>query len=297
MNASRLVCGVAVLTVAASLAGCSSGGGDGGSNSDLGVQVEKNRSMWVMPLDAYMVDQQLDNAVDVLVEPCMQESGFAYQRAAIDITQRSETVTVSGRNLFNVDVAKKWGYGGAPDPNGDLILAAEAQTMSWPPEEQEQYDECMREAREEFPAQTINNYVAGLALSSWSGALRDPEVVAAAKDWVQCMQPLGFTDLPDSPNSESGGTPTQSMSDAYGEVADGVTNVQTPEQEAEEIRIATFDAECQESSGYAQALYDAEWERQVATVRENEPALTALLDEKAAYEEKADKIFREAGLG
>lgn len=250
-----------------------------------------------MPLDAYMVDQQLDNAVDILVEPCMQEYGFAFRRPAVDVTKTPETVTVSGRNLFNTEVAKKWGYSGAPDPNGEALLAAQAQSMSWSQEEYDQYDECLRRARSEFPAQTINNYVAGLAVSSWNGAKRDPDVLEAAGRWVQCMRPLGFTDLPDSPNSDSGGTPTASMAEAYGEVADGVSNVQSPEQEAEEIRIATFDAECQESSGYAQALYDAEWERQAAIVRENESALTNLLEEKAAYEAKANAILHGAGPG
>lgn len=294
MNVARLVRGITAAAVIIASAGCSAGESDAGPGP---AQLpEKNRMLWVMPLDAYRVDPQLAYAVDVLVEPCMQENGFTFQRPAVDVTKRSETVTASGRELFNVDVAATWGYGGAPDPNGDVLRAAEAQAMTWPQEEQDQYDECLRRAREELPPETVNNAVAGLSLPTWDDAAEDPDVVEAAGRWVQCMQPLGFTDLPDSPDDASGGMPTQSMADAFGELADGHVNVQTPAQEAEEIRLATFDAECRESSGYAQARYDAEWEAQVRVVQENEETLEGLLDQKAAYEKKVDAIFREAGL-
>jgi hypothetical protein len=260
-----------------------------------GVSLDKNRMQWVMPLDAYMVEENLSYAVDVLVEPCMQENGFDYQRPPVDAAVKSETTTVSGRNLFNVDVAKRWGYSGAPDPNADVLRTAEIEAREWPLEKADQYSACLEQARKDFPQQEINNYVAGLSISSWNGAKKDPEVVAAAEKWVQCMQPLGFTDLPDSPNSESGGTPTPSMLVAFGEVTDGLVNAKTPEQQAEEVRVATFDAQCQDSSGYAQTLYDAEWERQARVVEENEDALTKLLDEKAAYEKRAEEILNGAG--
>lgn len=290
---------VAVL-VTAGLAGCSASDPDAALEQK--ILVEKNRLMWVMPLDAYMVAEQLDSAVDVFIEPCMQERGFTYRRPAVDVTKRSETVTVSGRNLFNVEVARQWGYGGAPDPNADALRADAAESMHWSAEQQDQFQECLDSARVQFPAQRINNVVTSLSFSAWSGAKNAPEVLEAAERWVHCMQPLGFSDLPDGPNADGGGTPTPSMVEAYTGVPydatfDGAAPEQTAEQRAEEIRIATFDAECQESSGYAQALYDAEWDRQVSIVRENEDALTRLLDEKAAYEEKADRILREAGSG
>lgn len=290
---------VAVL-VAAGLAACNASGPDAAQQPS--ILVEKNRTMWAMPLDAYMVEEQLDYAVDVFVEPCMQERGFAYRRPPVDVTKRSETVSVSGRSLFNVEVAKRWGYSGAPHPNADVLLAASAESMQWPAEQLDQYEACLRDAREQFPAQRINNFVSGLTVSTGSGAKNAPEVLEAAGRWVQCMQPLGFSDLPDGPNADGGGTPTPAMTEAYTGVPsnatfDGAAPEQTAEQRAEEIRIATFDAECQESSGYAQALYDAEWDRQVSIVRENQDSLTRLLDEKAAYEEEADRILREAGSG
>lgn len=301
MNVSRrLVRPAVAVLVAAGLVGCS--GTDPDAAQEPHILVEKNRLMWVMPLDAYMVEEQLDSAVDVFIEPCMQQHGFAYRRPPVDVTKRSETVSVSGRNLFNVEVARQWGYGGAPDPNADVLRAAAAESMHWPAEQLDQYEECLGSAREQFPAQRINNFVAGLTISTWSGAKNAPEVLEAAERWVQCMRPLGFSDLPDGPNADGGGTPTPSMMEAYtgvpyGATLDGAAPEQTAQQKAEEIRIATFDAECQESTGYAQALYDAEWDRQVSVVRDNGEALTGLLHEKAAYEERAEKALREAGLG
>jgi hypothetical protein len=171
--------------------------------------------------------------------------------------------------------------------------------MSWPAEQGEQFFACLDEARKELPteAMRIDNALSGLGVRSGIDATRDPAVVAAAERWVACMQPLGFTDLPSSPYGEDGGMPTVSMAASFGEIYDGKTNEQTPEQEAEEIRLATFDAECRESSGYAQALYDAEWERQTTVVAENEDALATFLEEKAAYEKQAREILDRAGAG
>lgn len=253
-----------------------------------------------MPLDAYLVDTTLNNAAeDVLVEACMRDSGFDYRRPQVDVSMRSETKSLAGRKLFNVETAAQWGYSGAPDPNAMILQAASEESMSWSSEQDEQYWACLDEARKELPTEgmRINNTLSGFAVAPWNGAVRDPVVVAAAEKWVACMQPLGITDLPSSPHDDGGGTPTESMSASYGEIADGMANERTPEQKAEEIRLATFDAECQESSGYAQALYDAEWDRQLSVVAENEDALATLLEEKTAFEKQAQEILDGAGVG
>ncbi|WP_264032448.1 hypothetical protein [Cellulosimicrobium sp. SH8] len=264
------------------------------------VEGEKNRMRWALPLDTYWVDQALGSAAEaVLVEECMRDNGFDYRRPMVDVSVRSETKLAGQQHLFNVETAAQWGYSGAPDPNAAIIRAASEAAMSWPAEQDEQYWSCLDEARKELPteAMRIDNTLSGMGMSTGIDATRDPAVVAAAEKWVACMQPLGFTDLPSSPHGEDGGMPTMSMSASFGEIYDGKTNEQTPEQEAEEIRLATFDAECRESSGYAQALYDAEWERQATVVAENEDALATLLEDKAAYEKQAREILDGAGVG
>ncbi len=261
---------------------------------------EKNRLRWALPLDAYWVDDVLGNAAEaVLVEECMRDNGFDYGRPLVDVSVRSETALAAGRQLFNVETATQWGYSGAPDPNADITRAASEESMSWSAEQDEQYWACLDEAREELPTEStrINNTLASFANAPWSGSVRDPAVLAAAEKWVACVQPLGFTDIPSSPFSEDGPMPTLSMRASYGAIVDGRVNEQTPEQEAEEIRLATFDAECRESSGYAQALYDAEWERQLTVVAENEDALATLLEDKTAFEEQAREILDGAGVG
>ncbi len=264
------------------------------------VEGEKNRMRWALPLDVYWVDDTLGSAAEnVLAEACMRDNGYDYRRPQVDVSVRSETEQPFGRHLFNVETAARWGYGGAPDPNAAVLRAASEEAMSWPAEQGEQFFACLDEARKELPpeAMRIDNTLSGMGITSGFDAVRDPAVVAAAEQWVTCMQPLGFTDLPSSPHGEDGGMPTMSMAASFGEIYDGKTNEQTPAQEAEEIRLATFDAECRESSGYAQALYDAEWERQLTVVAENEDALATLLEEKAAYEEQAREILDGAGVG
>jgi hypothetical protein len=295
-RAARML-GVVAL-VCLSLTACSSGASQSHHRPSLNIDalrrensVEKNRDQWAMPLDAYMVESSLDYALDVLIEPCMREEGFDYRSPIFDLAARSETMTVGGRQIFNVDVAQRWGYAGAPDPNAEVIASANESARAWSPEQQAQFDACMATARREFPAQDVNNTVTSLAIPPWNEARNAAEVVAAAERWVLCMQPLGFTDLPSAPHSAEGGTPTDSMLASFGEIADGQDNPRTPAQRAEEIRIATFDAECQESSGYAQALYDAEWERQLPVVEANEDVLTRLLEEKESYENAVAEIL------
>lgn len=49
----------------------------------------------------------------------------------------------------------------------------------------------------------------------------------------------------------------------------------------EEIRTATADAKCRASSGWSQALYDAEYDAQVAFVKKNADKLDRIRDELA----------------
>lgn len=252
-----------------------------------------------MPLDPYTVSSQYGYVVHLLIEPCMEEHGFSYDPPKVDISLTSSTESVSGRSLFNVDVAQTWGYGGEAPPNSEAIQTAQAESLTWSPEQNEQFSACISEQREVLPEDwaRINNTVSSLANSAWTGAIRAPEVLDAAEEWVACMQPLGFSDLPSSPNDADGGTPTDAMMASFGVVEDGLAETQTPEQQAEEIRIATFDARCQETSGYADALYEAEWSRQVSIVEDNKDALASLLEEKEAYLLLVDQVMREAGLG
>ncbi|GAA4622596.1 hypothetical protein GCM10023113_04180 [Cellulomonas oligotrophica] len=299
----RAVTGAVIL--AATLSGCTVTDGPvdssetGSSAATAGTGVEKNRMQWSMPLDTYTIPGKYGYVTHVLVEPCMRENGFAYDRPDVDVTRSSPTMSASERSLFNTETAAQWGYGSAPDPDVDKIRAAQADATTWSPEQHEQFSACTAQAREVLPEDwaRIDSTVASIGMSAWTGAKSAPEVVAAAQEWVRCMQPLGFSDLPSSPNSDDGGMPTDAMAATFGWVTDGMEESQTPEQQAEEIRIATFDAECQESSGYADALYEAEWSRQVSIVEDNEDALARLLEEKAAYLARVDEVMREAGLG
>ena len=66
---------------------------------------------------------------------------------------------------------------------------------------------------------------------------------------------------------------------------------------AREIETATFDAACRDSSGWSEARYDAEWDRQVTAARENADALERILTENKKVEERALAVLAERGLG
>lgn len=268
----------------------------GGANDDAAARTVQDLSRWKMPLDEFRVDDAYTNALAVLAEPCMRSAGYDHSRPAIDVRARSASVSEAGRVLFDVEVAEKWGYGGAPDPNSKALEIAEAEAASWSEAQSEAYSRCLDQAHERLEIPDNNNFLSGLALSAWNGATRDPAVLSAAEAWRECMAPLGIPDLPVSPVSGEG-LPTSSMAATFGLVVDGRSNEErTRSQRAEEIKVAVFDAECRDTTGFSEALYQAEWMRQTSLVAENGPALAALKSAKIEYESRAIGVFREAGL-
>ena len=93
-----------------------------------------------------------------------------------------------------------------------------------------------------------------LEQAAYDAALQDPAVLKAGKRWHECMRPQGVADLPPDPR----GMPSPSVTKRFAlDVITEESILQGPKVSAEEIALATADAECQESSGYAQKLYDA----------------------------------------
>lgn len=80
-------------------------------------------------------------------------------------------------------------------------------------------------------------------------AMKTPEVQAAAAKWKECMAPVGITDLPEQPQL----MPPPSKAMEWFTTSSPLTG----EPGEAERQVAVHDAQCRQSSGYSEAMYNA----------------------------------------
>lgn len=291
---AALVCAV-VVAAAVALTGCSTsgagaerhGGGRAGSK-DLPAQ---NIERWVLPLDAYLVGntKNSDYAQSLLVQPCMERSGYSW-----DVPYRDTTATDGPswnsveRRLFTPALAERWGFHLAPSPDTTLgalkVFIARANAV--PPAEAAVVSKCVIASRKELPPLSgAAQLGAGYASEAYSGALTESAVKAAAKKWRTCMTPAGVSDLPATPEQ----FPSPSVVSEFSIQLD-LSNT-PPRVSPAEIRLATFEAKCETSSGYQSALYRAEWTGQVRLLRRNADALERSKKQLDQYDARVQKVI------
>lgn len=229
----------------------------------------QNRSQWLMPTDAYLPGEAAMEATDyaemLLDSACMGEAGYPDPVPFKDVSTswQSDTWNSVGMRLFNEKIAANYGYhldpresGGNPDAwqkflHGDLSDAASAALAA-----------CRAQPPVKIPdADGFHNRLSGLRVDAEEKAQHDGEVQAAVGRWHECMKPLGIPDLTQSPNE----MPSDSQRASFG-LNDG-SLVAPPS--AEEVRQASFDAACRESSGWSEAYYQASWNEDVKVLRDN----------------------------
>jgi hypothetical protein len=274
------------VAVAALVASCGSG-----SNEQAVDLPAKNIDQWVMPLDAYAVGSAtlFDYAENILVQPCMEEAGFAFDSPWVDLdADPPVTSTAAGRRIFDTEIAAQWGYHDAPSnqPNAAELAAANTEPLS--DAAQAQFLSCLDSAREQVPLPSAQDQLAAsLASAAWDATLADSSVLEAAERWRACMAPVGVSDLPDLPFD----MPSASLSAEFGLDGDGVTT----SPGARELEVAAADASCRESSGFRQTVYDLEWEKEASALQENADTLTRAQEHNDARRAAALKVVNEAG--
>ncbi len=217
-----------------------------------------------MPLDQYLPSNAflIDYAENLLVSPCMTEAGFDWPVPWQDIHQPpSPTRNATDLRIFTKAIATEFGYRDQGDnlQSNDAWREVAQSKQHISSTEEQALIECLEIAREALPLLDGSTEVAiAFSNDALRAAQEDPLVKAAAERWVECMRPAGVSDLPDSPFL----MPTEGMKRTFGSSG-------TSEPSAEEIRLAMLDADCQESSGWREAAYEAEWELQVKTLVEN----------------------------
>ncbi|ROQ38520.1 hypothetical protein EDF46_2158 [Frondihabitans sp. PhB188] len=260
----RRLAGVAAIVIATGvLNGCASG--SGGRSLE---HPEKNQARYLMPTDAY-ADSESDNtmyAENVFISKCFAEKGLEYpvehRTLREDGNASWNTVT---RLLFDESTARQFGYHQQVGTGGmtpeEIRRGFEGPELT--PEGERLFSKCLGDAREELGTeQQIEQYATELAVDAYDATLVDPEVKAATARWRECMKPLGISGLDASPS----GPPSDELNARFGLSGDILP---TEDASAEEIRIAVFDARCQESSGYAKTIYDTEWAFQQELVEKN----------------------------
>jgi hypothetical protein len=260
---------VAVMGVGVVLAGCSST-----PTPDLDLPAQ-NQARWVQPLDQYTPADTIaaDYAENLLMQPCMEKRGFDWNVPWRDVAAGpSETSSDAGRKLFTVEIARRYGYRSGPNPDSGIDAWLQFMEQELSDAKVAAIDECIAEARETLPLLPGETQLAmDLTSAAFNGALEDPDVADAARAWHECMADSGIPDLPDEPI----GIPSDYMVKTF-----GLDQQQTAS--AEEIRVATLDAACRESSGYASTFYQEEWSRQVTLLADNADALERLEEVIAA---------------
>ena len=256
------------------LVGCTAGPDQG--NVDLPSQ---NRSQWTLPLDEFTISSSplRDYAEGLLNRECLADSGIDWPVPWQPTdTGLSESFKPTGRRLFNLDLATQWGYHTAQKATEDadawreFTIEANDIAASTPGFEAI-FDSCLERTREQIPlpSDDARDYALMASQQILAESLLSDPVTSAEGVWLKCMNDRGYVDLPASPND----MPPEGLREAYGVGEPGTS------PGPDEIRLAIADAECAESSGYAAALYETEWDLQAEFLKKNEDRLIRIRTE------------------
>jgi hypothetical protein len=248
--------------------------------------VVQNQSMWAMPLDEFKVfNPSLSNyAEQLLIAKCLEGQGYEWPVPWQDTDfPQPETVNDAALKIFNLDIARRYGYHDAPPPNPSDVLAwteYTAWTNAYKPDDQfrSRFESCGEDARSDKTVAGADglNYIASLEMQARDEISSIDPVRDAARAWKSCLSEFVTFELPDDPWGEM---PTLEMAQEYGIYG----SIRTEAASSEELSAAEADARCRDSSGYTEARYQAEWSAQETLVTANRDTLERIRDEAVAH--------------
>lgn len=286
---SRVIKLTAAAVTLVSLGGCSGevAAGDprqSDRGSNLSYSQEEMR-IGSLPLDEYIPKFYVASyATQLLIRECMAARGIDYKVARVNFAAPPPaTANNLGRRIFNISVAREFGYHFAPSQRVDRKKLQEFAKLNY---DQVALSACASSAEQQIPF--IESLAEQLAFGIDVSA--DDAVEEGVASWRECMKDripsVEVTDWPPDMPSESDavsfGLPTASEWDA------------TPAGD-DEKKLATIDAECRESSGFQQAYYGALVKAQRDAIAENEHALRDNLAEIARVDESAQEVIQRLG--
>jgi hypothetical protein len=241
-----------------------------------------------MPLDRFMgADDISSNYAEILLMgPCMTDAGFEWDVPWRDpYAANRATSSAIGIRIFNPAIAREFGYHSAPnrDPGAAAWTAWAYRDLS--DQEIEAIHRCTDQVRRDLLPSLPGSADLGNSLigAAYDSAEEDARVQDAIRAWRECMEDVGIPDLPEQP--------MEMPSPWLAEKLDFEGPLGTAS--AEEIRYATIDADCRQSSTYIDTFYQVLWEKEAALVRDNADALLRIENLVAQHREKVAQIISE----
>lgn len=287
---------VVLILMAAVASGCSDSAATDGD--DFHVDAVKNRAEWALPLDDYSamaVTAQTSSVLNVVMTQCMAAHGIHYPPLEVDDFAANPIVNDVGRRLFDVEIARNLGYGGAPydaaERRRERVEMERYAVALETPEGAAAEEECLNEQQRRMPPTPDWLNAASNLGNTYEIAQVDQVVLDAIERWRDCLEPLGIEGLPEWPED----MPPRELWEGW---KDGPTDENAPIVEwtppsTEEVELAMADAQCREDSGFAEAFYGAEWDAQVALMAENQDKLERIHASIEAYKQELDQVLAE----
>jgi hypothetical protein len=260
----------------------------------------KNQARWVLPLDAYRwptVDK-LQVALQLLAQQCIQAHGYEWVVVTDELwAGPGESWSAANRKLFTVHLAEKYGYGNSfptdvSDAVQNRIVDADLANRATASQAEDVTGPCLDGALRKLglagnPEDDPHSLAADLGIAASDEAQKASTVQTATRRWRACMVKVGLPDLP--------ADPTEMPPESIRKLAPAVDAPTRPSDRttvpAEERRVAVADAKCQASSGWATAMYNAQWEAEVRAVAEHADELARQAAKIRKLERRAEKVI------
>lgn len=265
--------------------------------------VERDLDTWSMPLDGYAQPgwSETGYAESLLDQSCLRDVGIDFPvpwatYAGLQADSVADETPERGNDAPALDWSRPLSRAAAADLGYHRPSARGANRDGWrqwaeDPEHNAAFDRadrsavdrCFERSRralgtdDDGGAQGASMTAKRLTHLAADEARRDPAVVTAAARWRTCLAPHAPSALPEDPH----GMPTGPMRQAF-----GISGLALPVTKAE-IALAEHDLACQQSSGYREALYDAQWSRLLHVTATDAAVLAAARPDQLAV---ADRV-------
>ncbi len=263
----------------------------GASRADTALpEFQGDIAHWRTPLDVYVPDPGKEQyAQNLVYGQCLRAAGFVPPPVQPPGSFIPPTFNSNVRRLFNVPLAKRYGYH-AGKPAAPVVPETAANNAK----ERAARATCAKRATAELKvSDAASNLVYSLKGAAYQTAVKSEKFAQAGERWHECMLPLGLPDLP--AKFEDGVMPTESQRKRFGmrssAVADAPVGSLMPTTVAE-VREAVFDARCRESSGLTATLYRLEVGAQQKLIGDNREKLGQTYQSAEESGTSIDKVIK-----